>query len=291
MTEQPPTPPKGTGNRRWITFGFVLATVVVVLIAGVVLTVGGGSGDDDASSPTPTGGIRGRAVVHMDLAPPVPSDVSTAVQNVLKNRLTAADITSTITLASAEQFSIDFDGQHSVNFITDLLVTPGVRFKEPVLDGTAIKCKDTSGNEFSIEPELLQLSGNLPLCVSADNRNGEVEWQPATGPINGVDRELTGALITGVAQSTSDGGAPVINAGFSDEGKTILQEVTKDLVGYPLGVFLGDSLLMAPKIQREIQNGRIVLAGASLDVMQELNAVIKGGELPITISLVSIEQQ
>lgn len=229
----------------------------------------------------------------MALAAPVPLDISTAVQTALKGRLDSAGVTSTIALASEGQIRIDFDGPRSVNFITDLVVTPGVRFKKPVLDGTTIKCKDTSGSEFSIDPELLQLSGNLPLCVSADSRRGEIEWEPAVSQVDGVVKELSGAMLiqTKVALPTNEAGDPVLNADFNDEGKAVLQAVTKDLVGYPLGVFLGDSLLMAPKIVREIQNGRVTLAGASLEVMEELRAVIIGGEFPATVNLVSIEEQ
>jgi preprotein translocase subunit SecD len=266
-----------------------LLAVAACLLAVALL---GACGGDDSPSPTPSS-VKGRAILQIAGASPVASDISTAVQTVLKNRLDSAGVQSTIAAAGAAQLRIDFDGPHSVNFITDLVVTPGIRFKKPILDGTAIKCKDTSGGEFSIEPELLQLSGNLPLCVSADNRRGEVEWQPAVAQVAGAEKELTGAMLiqTQVALPTNENGEPMLNADFNDEGKVVLQAVTKDLVGYPLGVFLGDSLLLAGKIQREIQNGRITLAGASLDVMEELRAVIRGGELPADVTLVSIEQQ
>lgn len=269
-------------------FRYVFAFLACLLAVALL----GACGGDDSPSPTPSS-VKGRAIVQMALAPPVPIDVSTAVQTVLKDRLDAAGVQSTIALASDQQIRIDFDGPRSVNFITDLVVAPGIRFQRPAFDGAAIKCKDTSGGEFSVDPELLQLSGNLPFCLSADNRHGEIEWEPAVAQISGVNKELSGAMLikTQVALPTNEAGDPVLNADFNDEGKAVLQAVTSDLVGYPLGVFLGDSLLLAGKIQRQIQNGRITLAGASLDVMEELRAVIIGGEFPTTVNLVSIEEQ
>jgi hypothetical protein len=268
---------------------YVLAISAVLLAAALLAACGGD--DDGSSSPTPLS-VNGRAIVQIDLPTPVPLDISSRVQIVLKDRLDSAGVTSTITPASDGQFSIDFDSSRSINFITDLVTTPGVRFKKPVLDGARIVCQDTSGNDFSIAPEDLQLSGNLPVCFSGEsNREGEVQWQPAVAQVDGVDKELSGAMLIKeqVDLPTNEAGNPVLNADFNEEGKAVLQAVTKDLVGYPLGVFLGDSLLMAPQIQREIKNGRVTLAGASLDVMEQLRAVIKGGELPATVNLVSIE--
>jgi hypothetical protein len=272
-------------------FRYAFAIAACLFIAGVFV----GCGGDDSPSPTPAS-VKGRAVVKISIAPPIPLDLSTALRNTLEDRLISASTHSTIAMTTEDQVGIDFDGPHSVNFVRDLVITPGVRFKRPVLDGTKIKCKDTSGNEFSVDPQFLELSGNLPVCVGPDNRPGEIEWEPATAQINGSERQLDGAMLrkNAVALPTNENGDPVLNADFNDDGKAVLQAVTKELAGgacssnkescYPLDVFLGDSLLVAGKIQREIQNGRITLAGASREAMEELGAVIQGGELPAAVT-------
>jgi preprotein translocase subunit SecD len=272
-----------------------LRLLLILALCVFVLAAVACSSSDDGPTATPFSS-KGRAIVHVEIPTPAASSSITAVQTALKARLDAAGITATLTPAAGEQITIDFANAPSLDFVTDVVTASGLRFKVADQDGTAIKCKDTSGNDFTIPPESLSLSGNLPVCVSADGRNGEVQWKPAVGNVGGTDTELTGAMIPKsqvgvVTPSPGSQGNVALNADFDAQGKAVLAAVTANLKGYPLGVFLGDSLIVAPQIQRQIENGRITLAGASPDVLNEIEAVVKGGELPSPVTLVSIEQQ
>ncbi|MEO8456452.1 MAG: hypothetical protein ABI559_01445 [Chloroflexota bacterium] len=270
---------------------YLLAVLALALVAVSLAACGG----DDGPTATPVS-TKGRAVIQVAVTPPIPDNVMTNLQAVLKARLDDAGLTSTITLASDNQIRIDFEGPRSINVVTELVSTPGVRFKVPVKDGTLIKCKDTSGGEFSVDPAIVtqfQQVGNLPVCVATDGRRGEVEWAPAAASLNSVQTELIGDMIpkTHVAIVADSNGNQILNADFDANGTVLLQQITADLVGYPLGVFLGDSLQLAALIQRQITNGRITLAGASLEGMEELGSILKGGELSAPVTLVSIEKQ
>jgi preprotein translocase subunit SecD len=132
----------------------------------------------------------------------------------------------------------------------------------------------------------------LALVASNSGRSlGQIEWQPAAGKLAGLDTPLSGGMITTdhVLVRTDDKGADVLDAQFTGDGATVLQQVSAELVNYPLGIFLGDTLLMAPLVKRPITDGLITLSGASPEGMQELYAILKGGELPVPVSLVSIE--
>jgi preprotein translocase subunit SecD len=261
---------------------YALAAAAVALLSLAVA----GCGGNDGPSPTPQV-ISGRAIVQIALDPPVAAETVTNTQNVIKARLDAAGLTSTLTPASEAQIAIDFQGPRSINFVSELVSTLGVRFKEPVLEGAEIKCVDTSGEEFLISTSQLQPQedSNLPVCVDIGQHRGEIVWQDAVENLTGEQ-----VLRDTVVVREQDGETTLL-ADFNDEGKAALQEVTADLIGFPLGVFLGDSLKMTPLIQREIDNGRVTLQGATLEGFEQLDAVMSGGELPAPVNLVSIEQQ
>jgi preprotein translocase subunit SecD len=264
--------------------------LIAAACAGLALLLAACGGGDDAT-PTPSV-VKGTAVLRMT-STNVPAEVIAELQEVIKNRLAASQVTSEITLGNATELTITFDGPRDTNFVSELLVSPGVRFKVPSLDGEFIRCMDTSGNEFSIRPVQLQQDVNLPICVDAGGHRGEIIWEPAVGDLNGTPTELSGAMIqanTAIAKE-NDEGVFILNADFNADGKALLQQVTADLVDYPLGVFLGDSLFTSPLIQQEIDNGRITLAGATRDALEELQAVLQSGELPTPVELVSIEGQ
>ncbi len=229
-------------------------------------------------------------MIKVNLPAPIPPDSLTAVSDVLKARMTTASVDAQIS-GSDGQFTIDFSGALSDDFVTQLLVTNSVQFKEPQLKDTQIKCQDTSGNEFDIDATALQQAGDLPVCAGSEGQRGQVEWQPAIARVNGVDTQLSGSMITSdhVLVRTDDKGAQVLDAQFNGDGTTILQEVSGQFVNYPLGVFLDDTLLMAPLIKHQITTGLITLAGATPEGMQELYAILKGGVLPAPVSLVSIQ--
>ena len=266
-----------------------------VFTAGILLVsaliAGCGGGDSTSSSATAPGTpFKGRAVIQVNLQAPIPPDLLILVSKVLQARFTAASVDAQISAPSDKQFTIDFAGALSEDFVTQLLITHGVQFKVPQLNNTQIKCKDTSGNEFDIDVTRLQQAGDLPVCASNGGGQGQIEWQPATAKLGGVDTQLSGVMITPdhALTKTDANGAEVLDAQFNSDGTTILQEVSTALVNYPLGVFLDDTLLMAPLVKRPITNGQITLAGASPDGMKELYAILKSGGLPAAVSLVSI---
>jgi hypothetical protein len=265
-------------------------SALILFVSALIACCGGGNSTSTSATPPGTP-VKGRALVQVNLQAPIPPDTLTSVSKVLKGRLAAAKVDAQINSVSDKQLTIDFAGALSENFVTQLLVTDGVQFKKPQLNNTQIKCKDTSGNEFDIDITGLQQAGDLPVCAGSGGQQGQIEWQQAAGKLGGVDTQLSGGMIATdhVLVKTDDKGAEVLDAQFNSDGTTVVQEVSTELVNYPLGVFLGDTLLMAPLVKRPITNGLITLAGASPDGMQELYAILKGGELPTPVSLVSIE--
>jgi preprotein translocase subunit SecD len=255
------------------------------------LIAGCGGGDSTSSSATPPGTpFKGHAVIQLNLQPPIPSGALASVARVLEARFTTAGVDARVTSPSDTQLAFDFAGALSQDIVTQLLTTNGVQFKKPQLNDTQIKCIDTSGNEFEIDLTGVKQAGDLPVCLSNGGQQGQIEWLPATASLNGTDTQLSSAMITTdhVSLKTDTNGTKALDAQFNSDGTTILQEVSTSLVNYPLGVFLDDTLLMAPLIKRPITTGLITLAGASPDGVTELYAILKGGPLPAPVSIVSI---
>jgi preprotein translocase subunit SecD len=267
----------------------VVFSAVSVLVSALIAGCGGGD-STSASATAPGTPFKGHAVIELNLKAPIPPDTLTSLTKVLQARFAAASVDAQISSVGDKQLAIDFAGALSENLVTELVVTNGVQFKEPQLNGTQIKCMDTSGKEFDIDLTGLQQAGDLPVCAAGGGRYGQIEWQPATAKLGGIDTQLSGSMIATdhVLVKTPGTGAEALDAQFNSDGTTVLQEVSAALVNYPLGVFLDDTLLMAPLIKRPITTGLITLAGASPDGMQELYAILKGGVLPAPVSLVSI---
>ena len=289
---RPPTYDRVTATAPKLRSAWRAAVLSAVVALVSALIAGCGAGDSTSSSVTPPGTpFKGHAVIQLNLQAPIPSDALASLSRVLQARFAAASVDAQISSPSDTQLAIDFAGALSEDIVTELLVTNGVQFKKPQLSDTQIKCKDTSGNEFDIDLTGLRQAGDLPVCLSDGGRQGQIEWLQATANLGGTDTQLSGAMITPdhVLVKTDSAGAESLDAQFNGDGTTVLQEVSTALVNYPLGVFLDNTLLMAPLIKRPITTGRITLAGASPDGMKELYAILKGGELPAPVSIVSIE--
>ena len=135
------------------------------------------------------------------------------------------------------------------------------------------------------------MSGSLlDECTTTDDQTGTMEWEPAQANVNGETKTLAQSMIDASQakiQSTRQQGTELLLV-FDPEGTTVFAAVTAHLVHYSLGIFLGDTLLSAPTVQSEISGGEAVITGASDDELAAARAVLKGGELPVPVTVTSI---
>ena len=113
-------------------------------------------------------------------------------------------------------------------------------------------------------------------------------WQPATGQgSGGLQKHLTGQFLrptsTLVADPTT--GLPVVSFEFNGEGARIFEQITRDLLNRPLGIFLDGQLISAPTVQAVIgQRGQIT--GLTRRDAQLLAIQLNAGALPVAIEVV-----
>ncbi len=101
--------------------------------------------------------------------------------------------------------------------------------------------------------------------------------------------KLTGRYIKG-AQLSFDAttNAPQISLSFNDEGAKIFGELTGELVGKPLAIFLDDKLISEPVVQEKITGGKAQITGRfTLAEAKQMVARFNAGALPAPIRLIS----
>ena len=114
------------------------------------------------------------------------------------------------------------------------------------------------------------------------------EWKIATAPgLDGQEKELTGKYFKPNAQVVFDQrtNQPQVAFEFDAEGSHLFEQITRRLIGKPLGIFLDNELISAPTVQSVIsQNG--VITGVRLNEARTLAIQLNAGAVPVPISIV-----
>lgn len=244
-------------------------------------------------------GIAGSAVLTVDVSLGIDSETMNQLKDTLDRRLTEADVGSDIDQTGERDLTVHFDGHLSGDSISQLLTAANLNFRQPTRDLEGdIRCQTEEGTDFSVS--LLNLTHfvdaqgrtNVP-CTAASGQTGQLEWEPAAGDVNLSRQNLTQAMIIPdqakqTASISSATGETVVLA-FTSEGAVVFSSVTAGLAGgYPLGLFLGDRLLSAPAVQGQITGEATQIENVTRDEALIVVAIIKGGELPIPVTLTSL---
>ncbi len=100
---------------------------------------------------------------------------------------------------------------------------------------------------------------------------------------------LTGRYIKGAELSfDSTTNAAQISLAFNDEGAKMFGELTGELVGKPLAIFLDDNLISEPIVQEKITGGKAQITGRfTLAEAKQMVARFNAGALPAPIKLIN----
>jgi len=108
-------------------------------------------------------------------------------------------------------------------------------------------------------------------------------WMPATGTIDGEEKELAGRyLLPNSYVDVSQTGEPVVYFELNSEGASLFSQITGRLIGQPLGIFLDDEIISAPTVQAQISNKGII-EGLTYDEARLLSSQLNGGALPLPL--------
>jgi preprotein translocase subunit SecD len=158
-------------------------------------------------------------------------------------------------------------------------------FKRPLLTKEGVvACATADGEAFGVLPENVNpddSSGAPARCFSRD-KVGDPVWAPAVAL--GTGEELTAESVQGNGWASRD---DALVARFTPAGAATLEALTEEIAGYPLGIFLDDKLIAAPRVNRAITNGEAFIAGIDTETARLRAAQLNAGPLPVKLALVS----
>ena len=151
----------------------------------------------------------------------------------------------------------------------------------PVITGNATD--NTTGNATD------NTTGN----TAARWENVIGKWKPATGVIDGVEKELTSRYFqTNTYVGSGQSGGVRLVFEFDKEGSQLFQQITTRLINKQLGIFEGDTALLgedgypiAPVVQNVITGGGEI-TGLSLKEATTLSRQLNAGRLPVPLEVI-----
>lgn len=251
-----------TKQRFFLTLIVVVAAVAAATLAVRTFHIGSfNRGSDD----TPLGlrlGLDlqgGTSLIYQADDPNVTSDQMDGLVSVIERRINAFGVSEPV---------IQRKGENEL-----LIQLPGIKDidqAKQLIGGTA------------------QLDFRQCTNPNATHQGNCSSWEPATGTGDGgVVKPLTGAFMrpTSVVLSNPTTGLPEVSFSFNSEGARIFSQITRRLIGRPLGIFLDSQLVSAPIVQSEISDtGRIT--GLTSDTARRLSIQLNAGALPVSIKVI-----
>ena len=142
-------------------------------------------------------------------------------------------------------------------------------------------------------PVTANLTGNETGNITARWENVIGKWKPATGVIDGVEKELTSRYFnTNTYVGSGQAGGVRLVFEFDAEGSQLFQQITTRLVNKQLGIFEGDTALLgedgypiAPVVQNVITGGGEI-TGLSLQEATTLSRQLNAGRLPVPLEVI-----
>jgi preprotein translocase subunit SecD len=186
------------------------------------------------------------------------------LRTVIENRINVFGVREAeIKLIGDNRLSVEIPGIKDPNqAVKEIGKTPYLVFMEPKANYDAILEKNTKAME------------------SKDLTGIENPFQPT---------DLTGRYLERASiEFNSQTSEPMISLKFNTEGAKLFEDITGRNIGKPVGIFIDDTMISAPRVQEKISGGSAQITGKftnkeAKDLANNLNA----GALPAPITLIS----
>jgi len=223
------------------------------------------------------------------------AEIMNDVREILERRLKAFDADFDIDAGDTNQLTVTV-ADVSPDQARDLVgKTAQLEFRAPVRDDAGqIVCETPDGGTYAVAYQpgglMTDTETNTMTCPPDDQgTTGVVTWEPAVGKDSqGVERVLTGSYLRPNAKVI---GPPVAVAiEFTGEGGLLFEQITGELVGLPLAIFLDDEMIGAPTVQQAITGGQASISGLEEEEARILAIQLNSGALPVPVKAVSLEE-
>jgi len=123
------------------------------------------------------------------------------------------------------------------------------------------------------------------------NEDGEIEWIPLTGTIDGQERVLSSAYFQENTYVDRDNlGRWLLVFEWSDEGRELCAQITPRILGQPMGIFLsGEPLLseagypITPTVDDPLEECNSITGLSSTDAFR-LSELLNAGRIPLPLT-------
>lgn len=138
----------------------------------------------------------------------------------------------------------------------------------------------------------IEMIGKTPLLEFKLVQEGPPAAGTTTPTLTLIPTGLTGRLLKRAALEFGQNiGEPQVLLNFTDEGKELFAQITKNNVGRVLGIFLDGEPLSLPVVREEIRDGSAVISGAFTPAEAKLLVRdLNYGALPVPIKLLSTQK-
>src|SRR3989337_1620943 len=226
------------------------------------------------------------------------TDVDSAldgVKDVLERRVNAFGVSETeITREGPNRLAVQMPGIDPDQARELLGKTAQLEFRSPVKDDLGqIVCETPDGSNYAVPYQQGAFAedpatSTMTCPPSTEGTAGVVKWEPATGTDSqGVQRVLTGSYLRPNADVVGPPTAVAIE--FTGEGSLLFEQITGELVGLPLAIFLDDDLIGAPTVQQQIAGGATAITGLTVDEARTLAVLLNAGALPVPVEVIREE--
>ncbi len=208
-------------------------------------------------------------------------------KDILERRVNRFGLSETeITVEGSNRLAIQVPGIDPDEARELLGKTAQLEFRRPVLDESRnIVCTAEDGSQFAVPPAQVSVADEDDLrisrCFGTAGEVGEVLWEPATGTDSqGVERGLTGDFLR---DAEVLGPPPTVGLEFSEEGGLLFEQITTELIGLPMAIFLDEELISAPTVQQAIAGGNATITGLDIGEARTLTIQLDEGRLPLEL--------
>src|SRR3990172_1015488 len=227
-------------------------------------------------------------------------DALDGVKDVLERRVNAFGVSETeITREGPNRLAVQMPGIDPDQARELLGKTAQLEFRTPVRDDAGqIVCETPDGAPYARPYEQTTFvpdhENSVVSCPPSDEGAiGVVKWEPATGTDSqGTRRVLTGSYLKPntyvITQpgGCGDGEPPCVAIEFTGEGGLLFEQVTGDVTGLPLAIFLDEELIGALTVQGQISGGQSTITGLNLDESKTLKIHLNAGALPVPMKAI-----
>ena len=222
-----------------------------------------------------------------------PDEAMDDLREVLERRLKAFDAHYEIDAAEANRLTVTVEDV-TTDAARDLLArTARLEFRSPVRDDDgSIVCENPDGSTYDVPfapaAFVQDATNNLRCMANPEGTSGVVQWEPAMATDSeGAERVLTGDYLRPSARVV---GPPVsVAIEFTSEGGLLFEQITGELVGLPLAIFLDEDLIGAPTVQQAITGGQTTITGLTAEEVKTLAILLNAGALPVPVEVIREE--